>query len=37
MPQARQALKAALAGYEAGQESFLDIVEAGRALMETKR
>lgn len=37
LPQAGQALKAALAGYEAGQSSFLDLVEAGRALLETKR
>lgn len=37
LPQAKQALKAALAGYEAGQSSFLDLVEAGRALLETKR
>ncbi len=37
MPQARQALKAALAGYEAGQASFMDLVEAGRSLLDTKR
>ena len=37
LPQAEQALKAALAGYEAGQASFTDLVEAGRALLDTKR
>lgn len=35
--QAGQALKASQASYEAGQASFLELVESGRALLEVKR
>lgn len=37
LPQAEQALKAALAGYEAGQSSFLELIDAGRGLLDTQR
>ena len=31
------ALKAALAGYEAGRGSFLELIDAGRGLLDTQR
>lgn len=37
LPQAEQALKAALSGYEAGRASFLELIDAGRGLLDTKR
>lgn len=37
LPQAEQSLKAAEAGYQAGRTDFLDLVDAGRTLLETRR
>jgi len=37
LPQAEQALKAALAAYEAGRGSFLELIDAGRGLLDTQR
>ncbi|HOI42827.1 MAG TPA: TolC family protein, partial [Elusimicrobiales bacterium] len=37
LPQAEQALKASRAEYEAGQGSFLDLIDSGRTLVETRR
>lgn len=37
LPQAEQSLKAAEAGYQAGKTDFLDLVDANRTLLETKR
>lgn len=37
LPQAEQSVKAAEAGYQAGKTDFLDLVDANRTLLETKR
>jgi len=37
LPQAEQSLKAAEAGYQAGKTDFLDLVDADRTLLETRR
>lgn len=37
LPQAEQALKASQAEYAAGQGSFLDLIDSGRTLVETRR